>query len=324
MDVLRVEDLRKSFRHDMSLRRREVLHGVSFEAIAGEILGFLGPNGAGKTTTIKIILGLLRADSGDVRLFGRPAGERAVRARIGFLPENPYVFPHLSLIEFLEFCGHMTGMRGTVLRARIEEVIWMVGLESSRARLKTYSKGQLQRVGLAQAILHDPELLILDEPFSGLDPLGRIKMRDILVGLRNQGKTIFFSSHILPDVETMCDRTCIIREGLIVRCVGIDDLIRIGESRVEMIVRGCPPECFDTLDDYLESKNSTGDEFFLLVKKQDYVRTVVQVVYNSGGEILKIVNQHPSLEEVFLNEMLSEFKQSRVKTPEEEHTFIGF
>lgn len=304
MDVLDVREIRKSFNPDMSLKRMEVLHGVSFHASHGEIMGFLGPNGAGKTTTIKIILGLLRPDSGTVTIFGRPAGDRSVLANLGYLPENPFFYPHLNLEEFLGYCGELSGLSGNRLRERRREVIAAVGLEKSRKqRLKGFSKGMLQRAGLAQSIIHDPDFIVLDEPFSGLDPIGRKTVRDILLDLRNRGKTIFFSSHILPDMEALCDRACIIREGVIVRSMGLDEIFQLGEGRVEVAARNCPPDVADSIGEYIERLESKGAESFILVKRQDYVRTVVQHLYNSGAEVLKVVNEHPSLEDVFVSEI---------------------
>ncbi|MDD3642494.1 MAG: ABC transporter ATP-binding protein [Candidatus Krumholzibacteria bacterium] len=303
MEALRVDDVRKSFRGDLSLRRREVLRGVSLWAEAGEILGFLGPNGAGKTTTIKIILGLLRPDSGSATIFGAPAGGRDAARRIGYLPETPYFHPHLSLREFLEFCGVLSGLSGAGLRGRIGETIDLVGLgPHAGRRLRGFSKGMLQRAGLAQAILHDPDLLVLDEPFSGLDPLGRKTVRDILVDLKGRGRTIFFSSHILPDMEALCDRTAIIREGTVTRSVTLDEIYRLGEGRVEVTARGCAPGTAHDLADYVESAQCSGGETFLLVRRQEFVRTVIQHLYRSGAEVLEVTNHHPSLEEVFLDE----------------------
>ena len=302
MEALSVERVKKSFRSDMLFSSREILHEVSFFGREGEILGFLGPNGAGKTTTIKIILGLLRPDEGSVRIFDRPAGEKHSLARIGYLPENPFFYPHLSLREFLEFCGRMSGISGKRLKARCEEMITLVGLDGSeRQKIKSFSKGMLQRTGLAQAILHDPDLLILDEPFSGLDPVGRKAVRDIILELRNRGKTIFFSSHILPDMEALCDRTVIINNGVITKSIGLDEIFRMGESRIEITARGCRSDTVDNLRDYIETVDNTGEETSLCIKKQEYIRTVIQHIYNAGGEILKVTNEHPSLEEMFMN-----------------------
>jgi len=304
MEILKVEEVRKSFRGDLSLRRHEVLHGVSLYAAAGEILGFLGPNGAGKTTTIKIILGLLRPDSGSVTIFGSRAGGREAARRVGYLPETPYFHPHLTLREFLEFCGGLSGLSGDSLRGRVAETISLVGLEHHGTRpLKGFSKGMLQRAGLAQAILHDPDLLILDEPFSGLDPIGRKTVRDILVDLRHRGKTIFFSSHILPDMEALCDRTTIIKDGVVTRSVTLDEVFRLGEGRVEVTARGCAPQTTHDLTDYVESAQCSGEETFLLVRRQEYVRTIIQYLYRSGAEVLRVANHHPSLEDVFLSEL---------------------
>jgi ABC-2 type transport system ATP-binding protein len=323
MDVLVVENVKKSFRGDMSLRSREVLHGVSFSVRLGEILGFLGPNGAGKTTTIKVVLGLIRPDSGRVTVFGRPVTEQSVMSHIGFLPEMPYFFPHLSLREFLTFCGRMSGMNGASLTSRVGRVTEMVGLQRSLGqRLKDFSKGMIQRAGLAQAILHDPDLLILDEPFSGLDPLGRITVRDILADLKARGKTIFFSSHILPDMEALCDRTCIIRDGMIVRTVGRGELIRMGEGPVEVIARGCSEECLESIEAYLESKNVTGMEALLVVGEHRYVRDVIERLYAAGADVIKVVNQHQSLEKVFLNEVKHQIISETPREAEESMTLV--
>jgi ABC-2 type transport system ATP-binding protein len=304
MEVLQVDSVKKSFRGDMSFSSMEVLHGVSFSAGKGEILGFLGPNGAGKTTTIKIILGLLRADSGSVRIFGDPQGGRQVMRRVGYLPENPYIYPHLTLTEFLGYCADLSDVPAGVRSSRVSEAISLVGLEEhARRRTKGFSKGMLQRAGLAQAILHDPDLLILDEPFSGLDPIGRKTVKDILLDLKGKGKTIFFSSHILPDMEALCDRACIINEGTITRCIGLAEVFRIGEGMVEIAVRGCSQSELDPVSGYLDSVAVNGEELFLVVRKQELVRTVVQHLYNCGAEVLKVSNHHPSLEEVFLGEI---------------------
>ncbi len=304
MEILKVEDVRKSFRGDISLRRREVLRGVSLHADPGEILGFLGPNGAGKTTAIKIILGLMRPDSGSVSIFGGRPGDKAVMRRIGYLPENPYFYPHLTLREFLAFCARMSGVEENRMNRNVDEAVEAAGLAPHAGRrLKGFSKGMTQRAGLAQAIIHDPDLLVLDEPFSGLDPVGRKTVRETILELRRRGRTIFFSSHILPDMEALCDRMCIIREGVVARSVGLDEVFRMGEGRVEVTARGCSAEDLRPLAEYLDKAEFNGDEVFLLVRGQELVRTVIQHVYNSGGEILSVSNRHPSLEDVFMAEI---------------------
>jgi ABC-2 type transport system ATP-binding protein len=304
MNVLSVDGVKKSFRGELSLAKREVLHGVTFHVSSGEIMGFLGPNGAGKTTTIKIMLGLIRPDSGEVRILERPAGDRKAMARTGYLPENPYFYPHLSLDEFLGFCARMSGVERDRIQRRISDVLELVDLSPHRKqRIKGFSKGMLQRAGLAQAILHEPDLLILDEPFSGLDPLGRVMVRDLLLEMKRGGTTIFFSSHILPDMEALCDRTCIIRDGVIARQLGLDELIRLGEGQIEVTARRCTDDAIEAVSEYIAMRSDTGEETFLLVKRQEFLRAVIQSLYNHGSEILKVTTKHPSLEEVFLSEI---------------------
>ncbi len=304
MNVLKVEEIHKSFKADISRKRSEILHGLSLSADRGEILGFLGPNGAGKTTTIKIILGLMKPDSGRISIFGMDAGDKRAMSRVGYLPENPFFYPHLSLGEFLRFCARMSGLRSGDIAAKVSETSSLVGLGVHLdMSLRKFSKGMLQRCGLAQAILHDPDLLILDEPFSGLDPLGRKMVRDILIELKRKGKTIFFSSHILPDMEALCNRAAIIRDGKIVKSIGLDEIFLINEGKVEVTARMTDSFYVTDLDDYIERADSNGKEIFLTVKKQEYLRTVLQHIYNNGGEILRVANQSVSLEDVFLGEL---------------------
>jgi ABC-2 type transport system ATP-binding protein len=324
MYALRVEGVKKSFRHDMSLAKRRVLRGVSFHAREGEVLGFLGPNGAGKTTTIKVILGLIRADSGVVTIFDRPVGDRRSMARIGYLPEMPYFYPHLTLREFLEFCGGMSGIQTPQLPSRIMSVLERVDLApSAENKLNTFSKGMLQRAGLAQAMVHDPDFLVLDEPFSGLDPIGRKMVRDILVELKNRGKTIFFSSHILPDMEALCDRVCIIHEGVIVRVVGLDDLMRLGEGTVEVTARNRRPELLDGIRDYVESASERGEELFLVLREQRFVRPVIERLFEGGAEVLEVVNRHRSLEDLFMQEISSPAARMKKERGEEQLVSTG-
>ncbi|MBD3180059.1 MAG: ATP-binding cassette domain-containing protein [Candidatus Latescibacteria bacterium] len=317
MDILSVEEIRKSFKSDFTRQRSEVLHGVSFRASDGEVLGFLGPNGAGKTTTIKIILGLIRPDSGKVRVMGRDISDRGIKKVIGYMPEKAYFYNHLSLREFLEFCGRMSGMKGDLLRDRISELIELVGLSGSEDRkLKGFSKGMTQRAGLIQAIIHDPDLLILDEPFSGLDPMGRKLIRDVLMRLRDEGKTIFFSSHILPDMEMICDRTCIIKKGRVVRQLSMGELTRVGEGKVDIRARSCPQEEIENIADYIEGVRKNHDESIISVSKQEYTRSVLTRLLDCGADILSVATRHPTLEDVFLDEIESGSKGESEKQEE--------
>lgn len=304
MNAITAIGVKKAFRGGMSLARREVLRGASFEARAGEALGFLGSNGAGKTTTIKIVLGLVRADGGAVEVFGRPAGCGEAAARIGYLPETPYFYPHLTLREFLDFCGRLSGVPPRDLPGRIDRAVETVDLTPHRERrLKGFSKGMLQRTGLAQAILHDPDLLVLDEPFSGLDPAGRRLVRDVLVDLRAKGKTIFFSSHILPDMEALCDRVSILRDGVIAKTLGLDELVRLGEGRIEITARGVKPGALAQVDAYVSTAAARGDETFIVVREQRFVRPVIERLYESGAEVLGVAGVRRTLEDIFMQEI---------------------
>ena len=202
----------------------------------GEIMGFLGANGAGKTTTIKMLLGLIRPTSGTVSVLGGDPSDAKVRAKIGYMPEIAYYYPYLNARELLAFYGGLCGMDGKTIRARTDELLSTVGLADAAKRpLKTYSKGMLQRAGIAQALLHDPDLLVLDEPFTGLDPLARIHFRELMHRLREQGKSIFFSSHELGETELLCDKVAIMKAGRAVYQGPVRQLAGDGEKNLERI-----------------------------------------------------------------------------------------
>ena len=209
--ILQVQDIEKT------LAKKKVLHGVTFSVKKWEIYGFLGPNGAGKTTTMKAILWLIHPESGSITVFWEGWLSLESKKRIGFMPENTYLYKHLTGREFLEFNGSFFGLKWAELKTIVDELLKRVGIEKSGDKyLKTYSKGMLQRVGLAQSIINKPELLFLDEPMSGLDPIGRKMVKDLLVDLRDAGTTIFFNTHILADVESICDRISIINKGYLI------------------------------------------------------------------------------------------------------------
>jgi ABC-2 type transport system ATP-binding protein len=225
--MIEVEDLRKTYRIGFWRKSVEALRGVSFSVGEGELYGFIGPNGAGKSTTIKILLGLLRAGSGKATLLGKPAGAPAGREQVGFLPEQPYFYDYLTGREFLGFYGRLSKVGEGDLRKRIDETAGQVGIKDEwmSRKLRTYSKGMLQRLGLAQALLGKPRLIILDEPMSGLDPMGRRDVRNLLQRLHREGVTVFYSSHVLGDVEAICTRLAMVVDGKVRRQGTVEEVL---------------------------------------------------------------------------------------------------
>ncbi|PKN31734.1 MAG: ABC transporter ATP-binding protein, partial [Deltaproteobacteria bacterium HGW-Deltaproteobacteria-20] len=237
--VIQVHKLSKTFRHGFWRKRVDALRDVSFEVERGSIFGFLGPNGAGKTTTIKILTGLIAATGGEASVLGKPVPSPEARSRLGFLPENPYVYPYLTPREFVRMCGQLSAVHGEKLRKRTEHVLERVGMTYAAERpVQRLSKGMLQRTCLAAALVHEPDLLILDEPMSGLDPVGRKEVRDIILEERAGGRTVFFSSHILSDVESMCDQVTILRKGEVVVEGKMDTLLQRDALYTDIVLGG--------------------------------------------------------------------------------------
>jgi len=212
--VIEVEHLSKTYVVPFKHTKVAAVNDVSFSVDEGEIFGLIGPNGAGKTTTIRMLMGLISPSAGHAKLFGHTVPSRVARARLGFLPETPYFYDYLSVAELIDLAGRLCGVDKKTRRKRTAELIELVGLgHAGKKSLKKFSKGMLQRAGIAQALIHDPDLIVFDEPMGGLDPVGRKEVRDIIFSLREQGKTVFFSSHILADVEMICDRVAILAKG---------------------------------------------------------------------------------------------------------------
>jgi len=218
-------------------RPYRALDALTFRVEPGEVFGFLGPNGAGKSTTLKLLVQLIFPTSGAARILGSPAGDVSVRRRIGFLAENPYFYDYLTAEELLTYFAQLFGYRGADAAARVARVLDLVGIGAERRlRLRSFSKGMVQRVGLAQAVLNDPEVVFLDEPMSGLDPLGRRQVRDLIRGLRARGSTVFFSSHILSDAEALCDRVGVVAQGKLVASGRLDELLAFELQGWELVV----------------------------------------------------------------------------------------
>lgn len=213
-EMIELRHISKTFKEGLNAKQVKALDNISLTVNQGEIFGFLGPNGAGKSTTIKLLINLIYPDSGTATIMGQTVDNREMRRLVGFLPESPYFYDHLTAEELLWFGGKASGMKNDTIKSRTDQLLHEVGLQQARGRaLRTYSKGMVQRAGLALALIHDPELIILDEPMSGLDPIGRKMVSDIILQLKQTGKTVFFSSHILSDIEKLCDRVGIIISG---------------------------------------------------------------------------------------------------------------
>jgi ABC-2 type transport system ATP-binding protein len=240
MSAIEILGLQKVYRVGFWRKRQRIaLKPLTLQVEEGEVFGFLGPNGAGKTTTLKLLMGLVSPTSGSARILGREIGDLAVKAQIGFLPEQPYFYDYLTARELLEYYGRLSGLTGKELSERVATMLSRVGLhDASNLQLRKFSKGMLQRIGIAQAILHDPKVVFLDEPMSGLDPMGRREVRDLIEELKQQGKTVFFSTHILSDAESLCDRVAILHLGELRRIGVVAELISDVEERVELVWQG--------------------------------------------------------------------------------------
>jgi len=303
--VLRVAGLAKVFRKPFSRKRVTAVRGLSFEVERGEIFGFLGPNGAGKTTTIKMVMGLIAPTAGTMEILGIRAPSAAVMTKVGFLPENPYVYPYLSPREFVTLCGSLSGLRGKMLRDRVVQVIDRVGVGYAIDRaVRSLSKGMLQRIAFAAALVHDPELLVLDEPMSGLDPVGRKEVRDMIVEEKQRGRTVFFSSHILSDVEMLCDRVCILRRGEVVVAGALRDLLSVGKRHSEVTIVGASDALRAALRPIARATRAVGELLVMEVEGEGAVRDLVERVLADGARLESIAVKRETLEDLFVRRAL--------------------
>lgn len=304
--ALQMSNLGKSYGTGfLRARRRLVLSGLSLDVPRGEIFGYLGPNGSGKTTTLKILMGLVFPDTGTAAVLGVPLDDRTWRKRVGYLPEHPYLYDYLTPAEYLDYVGRLFEMARAQRKERARELLQKVGLaKSANVPMRRFSKGMLQRAGLAQALMNDPELVFLDEPMSGLDPSGRRLVQDIILELKGRGRTVFFSTHILPDAETLCDRVALLREGRLAAVGRLDEILNLDISHVELLVSGLDAGSVASLPAGVKGVQAMGERWRLEVI-EEAVGTVLRAVEASRGRILAVQPIRQSLEEFFFKETQS-------------------
>jgi ABC-2 type transport system ATP-binding protein len=307
--VVEIDNLTKDYEVGF-VRKRKVraLDGLSLTVNQGEIFGFLGANGAGKTTTLKLLMRLIFPTAGSARILGQDISNVAMHSRIGYLPENPYFYDYLTALEFLNFCGQVFGSSKTSRDNRSRELLKRVKLHESKwnTQLRKFSKGMLQRVGLAQALVNDPEVVFLDEPMSGLDPIGRREVRDLIASQRQEGKTVFMCSHILSDIEILCDRVAILKGGRLAQVGYLDELRQqvTGRNLIEVMVSGVTQAA-------LESHLADGNEFLVTstpaglrveLGDEKNVDCVLAALRKAGGKLVSVQPLRQSLEELFLKQ----------------------
>jgi len=292
--AIQTHDLRKVFGGKVAVR------GLTLEVPRGEVFGVLGPNGAGKSTSIKMLLGLVAPTGGRATVLGAPAGDVEARRKIGFLPEHFRFYDWLTPAELLRLHGRLYGMSPVQLRARVPALLDLVGLTPHREkRLAEFSKGMLQRIGLAQALLNEPDLIFLDEPTSGLDPIGRRLVRDIIKSERSRGATVFLNSHLLSEVEITCDRVAFIKHGEVLETRELRDLLE-GETRVTIRARKLRDEAVRGLDRWASVSRTEGDRLTLGVPSSDILPEIVRYLVAQGADVYEVTPQHLSLEDLFL------------------------
>jgi len=283
-------------------RPKRALDRLSLEVGEGEVFGLLGPNGAGKSTALKLLLRLIFPTAGRATVLGRELDDVSMHARIGYLPEHPYFYDHLSAHEFLNYAGELCGLDKVTRRRRIGDLLERVGLAGSEdIPLRKFSKGMLQRVGIAQALVNDPEVLFLDEPMSGLDPLGRREIRDLILELKGKGKTIFFSTHILPDAEMLCDRVAILNRGELQGCGELRDILSLDVSATEIVLEHSPADLLAKLQPFTSRAVRTGDSVRLEIPTGTELTQVLETVLRAGCKITSLNPVKMSLEDYFLS-----------------------
>jgi ABC-2 type transport system ATP-binding protein len=307
--VVEIENLVKDYEVGFWRKRRvRALDSLSLSVNQGEIFGFLGANGAGKTTTLKLLMRLIFPTSGKARILGHDIADVSMHQRIGYLPENPYFYDYLTAREFLDYCGELFGYGSDLRRQRAAELLGRVHLEEKKwdTQLRKFSKGMLQRVGLAQALVNDPEVVFLDEPMSGLDPVGRREVRDLIAALRHEGKTVFMCSHILSDIEVLCDRVAILKRGQLAHLGTLDELHRqAGASNLIEVIATATDAA--TLSGYLTAAERlqltiTASGIRIMVPDEKDVDSVIAALRKSGGKLVSVQPVRQSLEELFLDQ----------------------
>jgi len=302
--VIDIRELTKDYEVGFLRKKRvRALDHLSLQVRAGEIFGFLGPNGAGKTTTLKLLMRLIYPTEGTAFILGESIGSVQTRQRIGYLPENPYFYDYLSGRELLHYTAALFGIQKQQARSRADQLLELVGLDSASAdrQLRKYSKGMLQRIGIAQALVNDPEIVFLDEPMSGLDPIGRREIRDLILRLRQMQRTVFFSSHILSDVEMLCDRIAILNRGRLVRSGSVAELTLSSDSAVEIIASGLDQEAASRLaraHAFVEmTETPAGTQ--IVFRSGDDIEKIVFEIGESGGRVISLNPRRVSLEDIF-------------------------
>lgn len=311
--AIQAQGLRKVYRSGFFRRKFVGLEGLDLEVGVGECFGYIGPNGAGKTTTIKLLMGLNFPTAGTATILGEPIGSLAARGKIGYLPERPYFYNYLTAQEFLHFYGSLHGMDRASRERKIDELLPLVHMERARnIQLRKFSKGMLQRVGLAQALINEPQLVILDEPSSGLDPMGRMLIRDIILGLKRKGVTILLSSHILSDVEQVCDRVALIKAGKIQQVATVDELVGHGIRAVEVIFDGLPSEVALGLGHGEPIAHAHGRVTFE-AEDQARANALVRDALEAGAQLVSLQPRRETLEQLFVDEMTAVDRIAREK-----------
>jgi len=305
MHAVRLRELTKYFRVGFwRPRARRAIHRVTLDVAQGEVLGYLGPNGSGKTTTLKLLMQLLFPTSGSAEILGRPAGDIDVRRRVAFLPEHPHFYDNLTAEELLRYFAGLCGCDRHEANRRTSTLLDRVGIGNERRlHLRKYSKGMLQRVGIAQALVNDPEVVFLDEPMSGLDPLGRRDIRQLLLSLRGEGRTLFFSSHILSDAEAICSRVAILSEGRLIASGKLSELgLRV--QGWELVVTGITASRAKTLASEANSVTRVADGRYVIeLPAHRPPEQVITALVGSGAQIQSLNPHHETLEEFFVEQV---------------------
>jgi ABC-2 type transport system ATP-binding protein len=293
--VLEIKDLHKSFKSDFLGKKTKILKGISLKVKQGEIFGYLGPNGAGKTSTIKCILGLIFPDKGEIRILGFDHLSSKAKQKIGFLPENPYFYDYLTAFEFLSFYSQLFQKQK---KEDMGGLLKLVGLEKNKdTQLRKFSKGMLQRLALAQTLLNDPDFVVLDEPLGGLDPIGRKEIRDIILKLKEKGKTVFLSSHILQDIEMICDRVAILVHGEVINQGRLDDLVSQEILFTEITVSQINKK---ELENFGKTLTHYGDKSLIKIYNTDKVPEILEFINDKKGKVHSLVPRTQTLEDIFV------------------------